>query len=226
MRTITYITLAFAPGIAGIIYFYLKKKVSPEFLKLLGRSYLLGMLGSVIVVAALFLSDLLGLSSLHNLKRTLFYCFVTVGLGSELSKFILYSIFIFPRKEIDRPMNGITTAVMNSMGFVTIFLVLFFFNIFGINGNFPPNTYSFTVVPANLLFALILGFFLGMARFMKSKIFFSVLGLAGSTLFHGIYLFCIISRDFQLLSLFAFFSFLIILVLLVKALNTRPESTV
>jgi protease PrsW len=223
MNPLVYVTLSFAPIIAILVYFYFKGKNGNEFGNLLIRSFLLGMAGLLVLIAAQFISSLLGLNELRNLKRTVFYSFITVGFASELGMYVIYRHFIIPSKVIQKPVDGITFAIMVALGFSTIYLVYYVIDPLNIQSLFPITLYAFVFVPANLIFAVFMGFFCGMARFLKTRIVYNMTGLFTATFFHGLFNFCLLTKDFKLLSLFAFGSMVIVFILGIKASNTKPE---
>ncbi|MCK9203006.1 MAG: PrsW family glutamic-type intramembrane protease [Bacteroidales bacterium] len=222
MRPIAYITLGFAPIVAIGIYFYCKKQYDKSFLNLLTMSFIIGAFSIAIVLFAEMLSTWLGLNNVHSLKRTLFYSFVTIGGISEFAKFFLFRYFILPDKLIDRPMHGITFSVMTALGFSSLFLLFYALDLFGTQQIFPVTLYPFLFVPANILFAIIMGFFTGMAKFLKARFFFYLTGFLGPAFFHGIFNFCLLSHDYKLLSLFSFGSMVIVFILGLKAAYTKP----
>jgi len=223
MRTIAYITLAFAPVIAGMILFYFSRKYDRKFTSLLLKSFFLGMLGIIVLIAAQYISSLLGLNDLRTLKRIIFYSFVTVGFGSELGMYIIFRYLIIPKESINKPIHGITFSIMVALGFSTLRILLFIIDPLGINSLFPQTLYPFIFVPANLIFAVIMGFFVGMAKFLKSRVVYNMTGLFTAVFFHGLFNFCLLTKDFKLLSLFAFGSMVIVFILGIKAAYTKPE---
>ncbi len=208
---------------AGVLYFYFHRRNGKAFSSLLVKSFFLGMLGVVVLIAAQYLSSLLGLNELRNLKRTLFYSFVTVGFASELGMYIIYRYVIIPRELIDKPIHGITFSIMVALGFSTIRILLFILDPLGIRSLFPETLYAFVFVPANLIFAVIMGFYVGMAKFLKSRFVYNMTGLFAAAFFHGLFNFCLLTKDFKLLSLFAFGSTVIVFILGIKASYTKPE---
>jgi RsiW-degrading membrane proteinase PrsW (M82 family) len=224
MRPIVYFTLSFAPVIMLVMYWYFSRRQSASYTGLLVRSYLLGAAGVSVLAAAVILSELLGLNDLRSLKRTLFFAFITAGFSSELGKFIVTRYLIIPKKQIDRPIDGITYSISSAMGFSTIALFLFMLEPFNIKVHYPFTLFAFIYAPANILFSVILGFFLGMGKFIKTRYSYSITGLLCAAFFHGLFTFCLITMDFKLLSLFAFGCTVIVFILGLKAAYTKPEN--
>jgi len=217
--------IGFAPFLALIIFLYLNRRDNRDLSRLLVHSFIAGMAGVILLILAELISVKLGLGSLRSLKRIIFYSFITIGGSSELGKFIVFRYYIIKKKQITRPVDAITLAVMTSLGFTTVALILFIINFMGIRENFPPTLYTFVFVPANIMFSVIMGFFVGMAKFLKTRIVFSLTGLVGAAFFHGIFNFCMLTNDFRLLSLFSFGSTAIVLVLGLKAAFTNPAQS-
>ena len=224
MKPIAYFTLAFAPAIALGLYFYLGPKYGNAFRKILIQSFIAGMLGVSVLAAAKILSSILGLNDLRSLKRLLFYSFITIGLASELGKFVLYRYYIVPKKTIDRPIHGITMSVMTTLGFCSLALPLFMLHLFTTQPAYPETLYAFIFVPANIIFAVVMGFFVGMGKFIKTYFTFTLTALLGAVFFHGLFIFTLMTQDFKLLSLFAFGSTVIVFILGIKAAMTDPET--
>jgi len=223
MRPIVYFTLAFAPVIAGMILFYFSRKYDRNFITLLIKSFFLGMLGIIVLIAAEYISSLLGLNDLRTLKRIIFYSFVTVGFGSELGMYIIFRYLIYPKEEVDKPIHGITFSIMVALGFSTIRILYFIINPMGISSLFPETLYTFVFVPANLIFAVIMGFYVGMTKFIKSRFVYNMTGLFAAAFFHGLFNFCLLTKDFKLLSLFAFGSMVIVFILGIKSASTKSD---
>jgi RsiW-degrading membrane proteinase PrsW (M82 family) len=221
MRPMVYIALALAPAIAASLYLYFGRQSDEGYRRSLLYAFAAGIAGILFLLAAQLISSKLGLSDLRSLRRILFFSFITIGGSSELGKFVFYRFLIVPRKAVDTPLQAIVFSVMTALGFTTAALLMFIMNPVG-----PPSShtlFALSVVFANIMFGVIMGFFVGMSKFLRTRIVFSLTGLLGAAFFHGIYNFCLLTSDYKLLSLFAFGSTIIVLVLGLKAANTTPE---
>jgi RsiW-degrading membrane proteinase PrsW (M82 family) len=225
MRPLAYIALSFAPLLALGIYWYCRQSYEKPFLKLLVVSFLMGAAGIMVLLFAELLSTWLGLNNIRSLKRTLFYAFITIGGASELGKFFFFRCFILPDKTIDRPMLSILYAVMTSLGFSTLYLLFYTLDLFGTRSVFPTTLYVMIFVPANMMFGVIQGFFLGMAKFLKARFSFHMSGLMGAAFFHGFFNLCLLTGDYKLLSLFSFGAMVMVFILGLKAAYTKPASS-
>lgn len=217
MTPVAYFTLGVAPIIALFIYLYFRKHHDAGFAKILFQSFIAGSAGVLLLLFGEYIAMKLGLNVLASIKRLLFFSFITLGATSELGKFIMFRYVILPKNHITRPLDAITVSVMISLGFSCVALIMFMFNLHDIQTLLPATLYPFVFVPANIIFAVIMGFFVGMSRLMKARIVFSLTGLLGAAFFHGIFNLCLVTNDFKLLSLFSFGSTLIVLFLGLKA---------
>jgi protease PrsW len=225
MKPIAYTMAVAAPLLAFFIYLYFGNRSDRLFKLTLARSFFAGAAGVIFLVIAEYISMKLSYHYLTSLKRTLFYSFITIAGSSELGKFVFLRYYIIPKKQAKRPIDAITFSIMTSLGFTTIAMFLFILDFAGIRSDFPPTLYAIFIVPANIMFSVIMGFFVGMAQFLKGRIVFSLTGLFGAAIFHGIFNFCMLTMDYKLLSLFSFGSMLLVLVLGLKAAFTNPEQS-
>jgi len=178
------ILLALAPCTAITIYIYFKDKYEPEPLRLLLISILLGAISFVITLTV----DQLIYSVVTLDSNSLFHqairAFVIVGLVEESSKFLFVRTLLYPHKEFDEPFDGIVYSVMVGMGFATVENLIFVIN----GGGGTGLVRMFSAIPAHGMFAVLMGFFLGRAKFIskheKLNIFF---GWGVAVIFHGIY---------------------------------------
>jgi protease PrsW len=222
MNTLSYIALGLPPAIAIIFYLYLVLRNNKRFGFLLIKAFIAGLIISAILLISLYLANITGLDTFSSLNRTLFYAFVFVGFGAELGKFLVLRFYLIPKPEVDTPIHGITFSVMTSLGFTTGAVLLFVFNLYESKPPYPMNMYFLLAAPSNIIFAIIMGFFVGMSKFVESRFVYALSGLAAASFFNGLFKFCLMTHDYKLLNLFAFGSALVIVVLIIRAINYRP----
>jgi RsiW-degrading membrane proteinase PrsW (M82 family) len=105
-----------------------------------------------------------------------------VALSEELSKFLVVRYFCYPQKRFDEPLDGIVYSVMVSMGFATIENMNYVFT----HGYGTAFVRMFLSVPAHATFGVVMGFFIGKAKFDSAHSFKHLLtGLLIAVLFHG-----------------------------------------
>lgn len=184
MDVFTLLGLALAPGTAIGIYIYLKDKHEREPLALLLVSFFYGILSTIVTLTISWPLNALLIVRESTVVTQFVEAFFKVALVEEFSKFIFVRFILFNNKNFNEPFDGIVYAVMVSMGFATLENVIYVFNY----GLATGILRMFTAVPAHATFGVLMGYFLGKAKFSYNKKFmYSVMGLLTATLFHGAY---------------------------------------
>jgi len=183
MNVLTLIGLALAPGLAISLYVYLKDKHEREPFHLLVLSFLFGIVSTFIVYLVAWPFDSFVVFDADNLIDQFVNAFLKVGLIEEFSKFIFIRFILYRNRNFNEPFDGIVYAVMVGMGFATFENFLYVFQ-YGITTGILR---MFTAVPAHGMFAVLMGYFLGKAKFTRHGIYYSVIALLVATIFHGIY---------------------------------------
>jgi RsiW-degrading membrane proteinase PrsW (M82 family) len=184
MEVISLLALALAPGVAIGIYIYLKDKHEREPLALLMVSFFYGVLSTLVTLFISlpldFIFTINEMSVIHQFGNAFF----KVALVEELSKFIFIRFILFNNKNFNEPFDGIVYACMVGMGFATLENILYVFQ-YGAPTGFVR---MFTAVPAHATFAVLMGYFLGKAKFThQKKLLYSIAALLIATAFHGSY---------------------------------------
>ena len=200
MAYLKFISFIVPPLIAVLIYMYLRYKFSQWSFSLLLKAFLWGMASIILVLFVQVAASYLELDKLTNIRRVLFYALVIMAFFSELGKYIFLRGFVYPKKEFKTPVDGIIFAVMISMGFATMNNILYFINIPDLTVNIPN---ALTAGPANVIFGVMMGFFIGLGKLRKMRFIDSMTGLAAAVFFHALYSFCLLTKDYRLL--WAFF---------------------
>ncbi|NLW56841.1 MAG: PrsW family intramembrane metalloprotease [Firmicutes bacterium] len=107
------------PGVLWLAYFYRRDKYEPEPKKLIAKTFIGGML-MVIPAGSLELLGKEGLTAARsggNLLSLLLYSFLFVGLIEEGLKFLLLAFVVYPKKELNEPVDGIVYGVTVGLGF-------------------------------------------------------------------------------------------------------------
>lgn len=184
MNALTLLALALAPGTAIAIYIYLKDRHEREPLSLLLISFLYGGLSTLVTLFISWPVNVLFLTQDNDVIDQFYNAFFKVALVEEFSKFFFVRFILYYNRNFNEPFDGIVYAVMVSMGFATVENVLYVYQYGFITGVLR----IFTAVPAHATFGIMMGFFLGRAKFTHRKeISLSIIGLFAATLFHGAY---------------------------------------
>ena len=214
------ISLALAPLIAVLLYAWVAGRYGKSYYSGLIASFVWGMISILLVVLFQYIAAFYGLDNFRNLRRIVFYSFMVMGLGSELGKFLVLRYFSFSKNNFNGPQDSIIYSVIISMGFVFSGNILYFVLPVYTEIDF---TYAITVVFANLFFAVVLGFFVGLARIRENRFIDSMTGLFAASFFHAVYNFCFITQDYKLLLYFSIGFFVVVILLLYKALELSAE---
>lgn len=184
MHALSLLSLALAPGAAVILYIYLKDKHEREPLSLLLVSFFYGCLSTLITLSISWPVNFLILTKEDDVIHQFVNAFFKVALIEEFSKFIFVRFVLYYNKNFNEPFDGIVYAVMVSMGFAMVENIIYVFQYGFATGVLR----TFTAVPAHAAFAILMGYFLGKAKFTHRKeLYFSVIALLTPTLFHGAY---------------------------------------
>lgn len=213
-------TLFLAPLIAAITIGIVWKQRGKDRYPGLIVSFGLGMMSISLVLVFQYISRIYGIDNFTNIRRIIFYSFVVMGIGSELGKFVILRYYAFPKGGFNGPLDSIVYSVVISMGFAFMGNILYFI--------LPGYTeidflYAYTVIPANLVFSIILGFFIGMGKSRENKFVDSMTGLFAASFFHALYNFCFITDDSRLLMFFTIGVLIIVFMLYYKAFDMNEE---
>lgn len=206
-------TLAIAILIYGFMGFRLKKGSAPALLLV----FIWGFVSILLNVLSVYLTNLAGLFPLDNsIKRVAFYSLITAGFFREFGKFISIRIITRHRDDFNTPADGIVFSMMASLGFT---LAAMIWNIaFMLE---PSNELyrSLLTLPANIITAIILGFFIGLGRLRRNAFIDSTTGLFAATAFHAVFEFSFITADPTFILIVFAGSILIVGVLINKAIG-------
>jgi protease PrsW len=184
MDALGLLSLALAPGTAIVIYIYLKDRHEREPLLLLVISFFYGVLSTLMTLSISKPIELF-LSTKEDDVISLFVtAFFKVALVEEFSKFAFVRFVLYRNKNFNEPFDGIVYAVMVSMGFATLENILYVREY----GIVTAILRMFTAVPAHATFGILMGYFLGLAKFSHNRgLLLSLVALAVPTAFHGAY---------------------------------------
>lgn len=210
------LSLAIAPVLAIMIFVYRRDKYEKEPRLLLSLAFLCGMIS--MIPAALIESFI---ERKEGLLETLKYSIAGVGLVEEGCKAFFLAIF-YRRKEFNEPFDGIVYAVMVSMGFAALENVFYVYE----GGIGVALIRMFTAVPAHASFAVIMGYFWGLAKYRDSaKIPMLIGGLLFASLFHGAYDFCLLQKEIPLITLGALISLIVSVYLSFRAMKLHQQAS-
>lgn len=215
--------MAIAPVLAVLVYIYIQDKYDKEPPILLIGSFVLGAVLSVIVVFALYFitGNITGVEDQTSIWQNFIHAFVGVALSEEFSKYIVVRYYAQPKAAFNEPFDGIVYAVMVSMGFACTENILYVLE----GGTGTAILRAFTAVPAHASFAVLMGFFMGKAKFAKNRFALNMAGLLLAVLFHGAYDFFLFINFIPGISIGAFVSLILGIILSKKAIKAHQNSS-
>jgi len=221
MEYLKFASFLVPPLIAFLVYIYLRYKFTKWSFSLLFKSFLWGMASILLVVVVQLFASYLELDNLTNIRRVLFYALVIMAFFAELGKYIFLRGFVYPKEVFKTPVDGIIFAVMISMGFATMNNILYFINIPHLTVNIAN---ALTAGPANVIFGIMMGFFIGLGKLRKMRFIDSMTGLAAAVFFHALYDFCLLTKDYRLLWAFFIGATIIAISLCIAALRIDQDA--
>lgn len=180
----TILILAILPVIVLSVYIYRKDKYEKEPFGMLMWAFFLGILAIPM--------DLVVVGIINGVWEgsTVFYsAFLEAGIPEEFCKWALFMLVIWRNKNFNEFFDGIVYAAFISLGFACIENIMY---VFGAE-DFGEAVHTGVLrallsVPGHFLFAVIMGYFLGMAKFkpdQRSK--YLTLSLLCPMLAHGLF---------------------------------------
>lgn len=193
---------AIAPSAALMYYFYMKDKYEKEPRRLLVKAFLLGAI-SVIPILMVEMSLNVFERGDESLIAAGYTAFIVAGLVEETFKFMMFYFLIWRHNEFDEMYDGIVYSVFVSLGFATVENIGYVLS----TGFSVALLRSVTAVPAHAMFGVAMGYYLGVAKFVrepyKSRYFRK--GLIVPVILHGIYDFILLSQRYYIMSVFVIY---------------------
>lgn len=221
MNILVLLALALAPGGAIVIYIYLKDKHEPEPLGLLTKSFFYGFLSLVLtIIISVPVGYIIPIDE-TSIGEQAVHAFLLVALIEEFSKFVFVRWVLYNNSNFNEPFDGIVYAVMVSMGFATLENIMYVFD-----GGIGTAVFRmFTAVPAHATFAILMGYYLGKAKFEQRKSHYAFYALGAATLFHGAYDYFLFISSVPGIALGAFASLVAGIWLSRKAIKIHQEAS-
>lgn len=201
------LALALAPVIFIFTYVYLRDEYEREPLKYLIITFLMGVFTAAPVIGlSPYLQSWLSVNArVEDPVDLIIYAFVVVATLEEGMKYLVLRWYNYPHKEFDEPYDGIMYGVAVSLGFAAIENVLYVFSA-GESALETGLLRMFTAVPAHATFGVMMGYFVGKAKFLQNganPFVERTKGLLTAIFFHGCYDYFLFLND-AYLAIFAF----------------------
>lgn len=184
--------LSILPGFLIILYIYWRDRHDREPIFYLTICFVFGMLSTypAIKMEEFGMRDLGIYNAINDPFMTFTFTFIVIAFSEEFVKYIFLRYYIFPKDDFDEPMDGIVYSVMISMGFATLENILYIVvRADTIELGFQIGLLRMmTAVPGHAIFAILMGYFVGLAKFSEDKgNLYLVIGLFSAIALHGTY---------------------------------------
>jgi RsiW-degrading membrane proteinase PrsW (M82 family) len=191
--------LALAPAILLMLYVYFRDKYEKEPIALILKGIALGAI--IIFPVGVVENSLTRLGAgLAGIPKAAYDGFVVAALTEEIFKFGAVFMLVWRSRHFNEKFDGIVYAVSISLGFAAIE------NLFYVFSNHSTSVgilRAFTAVPGHTVFGIVMGFYMGLARFSTlSKSKYLLLAIVFPCLFHGFYDFLLLSGKPVLMLIF------------------------
>lgn len=195
----TLLLLALSPVLIIITYIYFRDKYEKEPIGLILKGLLFG---ALLIFPVGLLENYLekfnfGTNTLANAAYT---GFITAGFIEELFKMLLVLMLFWRNRNFNEKFDGIVYAVSVSLGFAAIENIFYVFN----NNSLQVGLIrAFTAVPGHTIFGVVMGFYLGLAKFSPTNQQKWLLrAFLVPWFLHGVYDFLLLSGNYILLLVF------------------------
>ena len=216
--------VAFLPGLLVCVLVYWLDKYEREPFLPLALAYLAGAavtIPSVLIQKWAFSADL---GHFPKAIETLLVAFGAVSLNEEIFKLLALLLVAYPWSFFNEPMDGIVYSVVVAMGFSCIENLAYAYE-FGMS---TALVRIVTAVPAHLVFAVIVGFYAGKAKFLgkaKEQAKKIAKGFLWAVFFHGLYDFLILQNWTEWLYLLAVVGLYVLLYFAARMIRIRQEES-
>jgi protease PrsW len=188
--------LAVVPGILVCFYIFTLDKYEREPQFHLAICFALGVLSTLPAINIEEMGAKLNLEHGKDLGKIFLYAFFVIALTEEFVKYLALMLYAYPRKAFNEPLDGVIYSVMVGMGFATLENILYAERIQA--GHMLAR--AFISVPGHAVFAVLMGYFVGQAKFHPNPLFrlvHTLKGLFAAALFHGIYDFMVLQELYE-----------------------------
>ncbi len=186
--------VAVIPGVVLLLYVYYRDKYEKESPLLVWKVFIFGIFSAFVAgeIERLIYAYLHGIENSLIVLFALLFSFVAIAPAEEGVKFLVTYYIAFGNEAFNEPMDGIVYATSASLGFATLENILYVLNSGVETGIFR----AFTSVPTHAFLGIIMGSYMGKAKFadklQKNK--FLWLSIFVPLLLHGIFDFVLLSK--------------------------------
>lgn len=213
--------LALAPAIGIILLVYFKDKYDREPFSLLLKCFLFGILTIIPAIIIELAAGSLDPGQTSNPVSIFIYAFFIVGLSEEGSKFLLLRVYPYRSKSFNEPFDGIVYSVVISMGFAAAENIFYVLD----GGMSVALLRMFTAIPGHAAFGVLMGFYVGLAKFKKHNFVYLFTGLFVAVCAHGFYDWFLFQEDMPGLQLLALVCLTVIIIFSFRAMKIHKKNS-
>jgi RsiW-degrading membrane proteinase PrsW (M82 family) len=183
--------LAVAPALLLVVYFYRLDRHRPEPKGLILLVFVAGLLATLPTIMLEVILDVTErVFRAGSLAAHAFRAFVVIALCEETMKLFVVRMLAYRHRAFDEVMDGIIYTVVASLGFACLENVLYVWQ-----GGLPAAVgRAVTAVPMHAFMSGLMGYFVGRARFARTRgreMGLLAGGLLIAVVMHGLYDFCL-----------------------------------
>ena len=161
------LVIAIAPVATIILWIYLKDKYDKEPVLKLTKFFILGILVSIL---AIYTEELLIKINILTGDMNVFYMsFIIAGLIEEGLKSLILIPALLNEKNFNERLDGIIYSVFLSLGFATVENIIYILFEDPVSAFEVGIIRSIISVPAHMMFAIIMGYYISQYKFTQSK---------------------------------------------------------
>ena len=196
------LTAGIAPGLALLVYFYLKDQYNTEPVSVVFKAFIYG---ALFVLPVMFIQYVI---QVEGMALSVWAdAFLEKGMIEELVKWGLFLWLIYGHIHFDEPFDGIVYGVSISLGFATLENILYLFT----NGLEYAWGRAMFPVSSHGLFGVIMGFYFGKAKFQTQtnlKFTYLLTALFVPIVLHGLFNYILMEQEKWYIYLIPFMFFL------------------
>lgn len=179
MLLFSLLSAAVAPGLSLLTYLYLRDKYEAEPIHVVLKMFIMGVI-ILIPIMVIQRGLQLWVGDVHWIVAYV----ESAGVEEFFKWFVLYH-FIFNHVEFDEPYDGILYAAAISLGFATMENILY--ALFTTSSFTLMFTRALLPVAGHAIFGIMMGYYLGKAKFSSRKNYYLLISLVLPVFLHGTY---------------------------------------
>ncbi|NND77738.1 MAG: PrsW family intramembrane metalloprotease [Flavobacteriales bacterium] len=216
-----------APAATIGLYVYFSDKHEKEPILLYVAAYFAGVISTLPAgylnfygeSAVQYLFSIVDFGTIEIFIEKAIFAFCIVGAGEELMKFLALRIGSYPRKSFNEPYDGIVYGAAVALGFASLENLFYVFE----GGVDTAIARMFTAVPMHACAGIIMGYYIGKAKFSNKPIRELLKGWIYAAFLHGLYDYFLFLNEMPILAIGAVLSLFISIRLARNAMKIHRE---